>query len=405
MMRRGTQRRGVGAMCLLVAVSCQGKQVMSVTVPVKMDHNRMLVDAEMRGEEGNWHGACLWVDTGNPDFFISEAYARQLGVDLSEAKDGTVEGKLEISPPTGVRIGGFPVDLGGVRSYVVYEPAWLFTTMHNDANLPSTVLKKYHVVFDYPGQTLTLAAPGSMVPRGIRVPVSVHPVTGIVQIDAVIGGDSLSLAVDNGASYSFSSAELVSRCSAQHPDWPRSVGATGCANIWGWWPEEDVWPLLRLREVRCESVQFTDVGIVGLPMTFPLTTWYSRKTARPVDGLLGPNALKPFRIEIDYTTSSAYFERRADPDPHDMDLVGLTLRPVTDGSYVVLGAATKDGVAVVAGVEPGDTLLQVGDLVATGATMGAVMDALRGSPGEPRTLALGREGGRCKIDARVARLL
>jgi hypothetical protein len=47
-----------------------------------------------------------------------------------------------------------------VKSRVIFQPFWLFSTMHIDANLPATVLKKYNVVFDYPKQELTLAEPG-----------------------------------------------------------------------------------------------------------------------------------------------------------------------------------------------------------------------------------------------------
>ena len=79
------------------------------------------------------------------------------------------------------------------------------------ANLSSTVLKRYQVVFDYPARTLTIAKPGTLAHRGVRAPAAVNPETGIVQIDAVIDGDSLSFALDMGASYSFVDADVVAR--------------------------------------------------------------------------------------------------------------------------------------------------------------------------------------------------
>lgn len=177
------------------------------------------------------------MDTGNPDFFVSRGLARDSGVDLPE------EGKnTEIPSPTGVRIGGMSIHFAGVKSTVLSEPAWLSGTMHNDASMPSTVLKNYEVVFDYTKRVLTIGRPGSLKPRGQRIPAGIHPKTGIVQIDAVIGGDSLSFALDNGASYSFVSGEILERLCKKHPDWPRNTGAVGCANIWGWWPDEPSWP-------------------------------------------------------------------------------------------------------------------------------------------------------------------
>jgi hypothetical protein len=301
------------------------------------------------------------------------------------------------------------LDFSSVKSSIHPDSFWLFRTMHNDANLPSTVLRRYQVVFDYPRRRLTLAEPGSLKPRGVRAPASVHPETGIVQIDAILGEDSLSFALDNGASYSFTSDDVLARLAARHPEWARSTGALGCANIWGWWPQEPEWPVLRVPAIQWGPVHLADVGLAGLPRFFPngasLGDWYSLKTARRVDGFLGPNAFKAFRVEIDYADSSVYFEQGAEPEAHDMDIVGLTLRPEADGSYHVIGVARKDGRTTVEGVAPGDKLLKVGGLKVTGATMGTVVDALRGRPGETRALVLERAGRRFRVEAKVERFL
>jgi hypothetical protein len=186
-------------------------------------------------------------------------------------------------------------------------------------------------------------------------------------------------------------------------------GAVGCANIWGWWPEETEWTVARLPGIRWGSVKLIGVGLVGLPDFFEAGTslgeWYSKKTARPVHGFLGPNAFKAFRIEIDYANAAIYFEKGAEFDVHDMDLVGLTLRPEADGSYRVIGVARKGEKPAVPGVEPGDVLLRVGDLEAKGASMGTVVDALRGEPGDVRTLVLERDGKQVEVKARVERFL
>jgi hypothetical protein len=389
--------------------SPQEKPVRSVTVPVALDHNRMLVDAEFQLEDSSWRRTRVWIDTGAPDFFMSETLARDLGIDLGAAKEQTTDGNLEVQPPTGVRIDGMPLNFKGIKSKVMFEPRWLFSTMHIEANLPSTVLKQYQVVFDYPGRRLTVAEPGILEPRGVRASASISPKTGIVQIDAVINGESLSFALDNGASYSFLSDEVVTRLSQRQPSWPHGTGALGCANMWGWWPGEATWPILRVPEMHWGSVRLVNVGIAGLPKIFPngsgLGAWYSHKTARPVDGFLGSNALKAFRVEIDYANSAVYFEKGAEFDSRDMDLVGLTLRQEADGSYQVIGIAEKNGEPAVKSVEPGDKLLEVGGLKARGATMGTVVDALRGKPGDVRILVLERNGEPYRVEAKVERFL
>jgi hypothetical protein len=398
----------VAALCVLFAFSpSQNQEVRSATVPFVLDHNRMLVDAEIERGDGTFRKIRLWVDTGNPEFFMSESLARDLGIDLSQEnrpQSGTFQ-SLEVPPPAGIRIGGMPVDFTGVVSKVMFQPRWLFDTMHNDANLPATVLKRYDVVFDYPAETLTIAKPGAEKPRGTRAPAIIHPETGIVQIDAAIEGENLSFALDNGASYSFTSEDFVARLIERHSEWPRCTGAVGCANIWGWWPDEAEWPVVRVPRIDWGPVPLTGVGLAGLPDFFPngssIGEWYSRKTARPVAGFLGPNAFKAYRVEIDYAGSAVYFEKKSETDLRDMDLVGLTIRLGPDSVYEVVGTARREGLAPVEGVEPGDRLVEVDGLPTRGATMGTVVDALRGKPGEIRVLGLEREAKRLSVEARV----
>jgi C-terminal processing protease CtpA/Prc len=88
-----------------------------------------------------------------------------------------------------------------------------------------------------------------------------------------------------------------------------------------------------------------------------------------------------------------------------MDIVGLTLRPLNDGKYQVIGVVKREGIPVIDGIESGDILLQIDDLTTTGATMGTVVDALRGKPGEIYVLKLERDGKPFTVEATVERIL
>ena len=379
----------------------------AVTVPFTLDHNRLLVQAEIRRTDGSWRAALLWVDTGNPNMMVSETLARDVGIDLAGAQRTAEGGVLEVPPPT-VRIGGMPIRFDSVATRVHFEPFRIFRTMPIDGNLPSTVLQRYHVVIDYPRRTLTLAWPGTVRPRGVRASASVNRTTGIVQIDALVAGDTMSFALDIGASYSMVSGDVLARLAARHADWPRMTGAIGCANIWGWWPEESAWPVVRVPKIDWGGVPLRGVAIAGLPDFFGglgLGGWYSRKTARPVVGFLGPNAVRGLRVEIDYAGSAMYFERGAASDAPEFDLVGLTVQAQPDGRYVVAGVAPYQGQPSVEGVQAGDVLLEVGGLRVPGASMGTVVDALRGRPGDSRALVLERNGTRVNVTATVRQVL
>jgi hypothetical protein len=393
------------SIAVIFLVNCSRSNTHVVTVPFQLDHNRMRVNAEIQKPDSSWRNVLLWVDTGNPEFFVSESLAVNLGIDLPDALTKSKINAIELTKPANIRMGGMALNFEGINTKVMFRSKWLFSTMHIDANLPSTVLQKYQVVFDYPQKKLTLAESGSIKHIGEHCAAIVNQNTGIVQINAEIYGDSLSFALDNGASYSFTSEAVLDKILTHQGDCPKMKGALGCANIWGWWPGEEAWNIIRVPEIKWGSVTFSEVGLVALPDSFPLAIWYSRKSARPVDGILGPNVFKSCRVEIDYPGSAVYFNKGPESDFHDMDMVGLTLRPEMDGNYSIIGVAEKDGIPAVEGIESGDILVKVDDLTVKNSTMGTVIDALRGKPGDTHQLILQREGKQFEVVGTVKRFL
>jgi hypothetical protein len=293
---------------------------------------------------------------------------------------------------------------------IKFQPFWLFSTMQIDGNLPSAVLKKYHIILDYPKQQLTIAQPGSVKPRGIASSASIHPQTGIVQLDATLDGNLYSFALDMGASYSFISEEFLAAILGKHPELNKITGTLGCANMWGWWPaNEQLFTLVRIPEIQWGNVVLKNVGIAGVPDFSPngptLGQWYSLKTVRPVNGFLGSNVFKNYRLEIDYLNSMVYFEKGTEPDMAEMDMVGLSVRQLPDYSYQVVGIVNKNGKTSVEGVEPGDIITYIDGYHTKGATMGNVVDKLRGNVGDKRVLLLERNGKQLRIEAHVEHFL
>ncbi len=317
---------------------------------------------------------------------------------------------MAVPAPASLRIGNFYLDTDSVNTIVMFQPYWLFTTMHNDANLPSSILRKYNIVFDYPNGEFTIALPNSTKPKGTESRATIHPETGIIQMDAFLDGDSLSFALDIGASYSFISEETLLKFSARNPSWPNITGTLGCANMWGWWPaNEQQFPVVRIPQIQWGSEVFTDIGFVGVTKFSPdgptLGEWYSRKTAKPVDGFIGPNALKGYRVEIDYANSLVYFEKGKDNDPTEMDMVGMSVRQLPDSTYQVVGLVQRNGKTCVEGIEPEDIIISIDDFQTKGATMGTVVDKLRGKPGDIRKIVINRNGQEVIVNARVEHFL
>ncbi|MHB8526875.1 MAG: hypothetical protein ACYDD2_12050, partial [Candidatus Acidiferrales bacterium] len=82
---------------------------------------------------------------------------------------------------------------------------------------------------------------------------------------------------------------------------------------------------------------------------------------------------------------------------------GIIVGPTARGGYIVVGVAQQHGKSTVEGVMANDELISVDGAAVTGATMGKVLTALHGSPGEIRKLVLKRRGKEFTVEEKVTR--
>jgi hypothetical protein len=249
--------------------------------------------------------------------------------------------------------------------------------------------------------------------------------TGLISVAVSAGGHTYKAAVDNGSAYTWFSERTVQDWIREHPDWERGTGAVGESNMQmaSWWSSlfylfpgasrsprmveflerhspgnrESKGTIVRLPEIAVGSVQLRQIGVFGVEDVFD---WYSQKTPGPVVGWLGGNILKSFRLTIDFPNHMTYWQRQSDPDPRDLDQVGLTLLALND-DYFVVGIASQNGRRTVDGIQVGDRLVQVDGLRATGASRAAVLSALHGRVGEIRTIAVERDAKQVTVQASV----
>jgi hypothetical protein len=369
------------------------------TVLFTLDHNRMIAEVEFVRPDGSIRRASAWVDTGNQYLIVSEPLAQELGLEATGLEPGghSVE---SASPAPPVRLGGLSLAVDGVRTRV-HPGDRVRPGVPAEANLPASLLKHEHVIFDYLTQRLTVARPGTLEPEGVAIPCRVNPDTGLFMIAATIDGDTVPMGVDTGSAGTWISTDLTSEWGARHPDWPHATGAAGSTNFFGS-QLEPTGILMRLPELRLGTLDVGDVATLGLAQS--LFDWYSEKSAGAVSGWIGANVLRHFRLEVDFPGGMTYWEQGDAVYGEDLDIVGLTLRPEEDNSLTIVGVVMIDGRPVVEGVRPGDKLIRVGDLDVASATMGAVVEAMRGRPGDTRTLVIDRDGERITVDAEVLRL-
>ena len=396
------------AFCLLTALSLAQDRTASlseprsVTVPATIDHNRVVIDADLPLPDGSTQRVHAWVDNGNPDLELSRHLATLLG--LAVACD---DHSCWSPPPREMWVGGMRISLAEVKeAKIPLKPVTaasvLASGMNVEINLPSTVLRHYAVLIDFPEHRFSIGEPGTLHFRGSSGKVMINPENGLIQIPSQIEKKKYNLALDVGSCISFLSDEVFHSLATEHPDWPHMTGAVGSANMWGL-DDEPQWKLMRVDRLPYGPLFLTDVAFVDFPTD--RMDFFSKRAGVPTAGLLGANELLNYRVGLDYAHSTVYFEIGRLFTFPDFDVIGLILRPEDDGRFTILGVADFEGKPSVDGVQPGDQLVAVDGIPVHRATMGQVWAMLGGSPEQERRLTIERAGKPFALAAKVHRFL
>jgi hypothetical protein len=374
----------------------------TAVVPMELDHYRITVEVTFPRPDGTSRRARAWIDTGGTDVVLAESLARDLGVDLSAMPTGGGRSIATAAPVPELRIADWALTAPG-RTLSVFPGRHSRPGVDSECTLPALLFRGLRVVFDYPAKRVRLSRPGAETPVGVAVPIRVHPETGLFMVEATIAGEKTMLGVDTGSAGTWISQRLTESWTRQHPDWPRAVGAAGSTNFFGF-PFETQGTLLCLPGVTLGPLACAEeIAVLGLDQK--MFDWYSQKSAAPVTGFLGGEFLSHFRLEVDWASGQSWWQAAPQTRPRDLDIIPITLKAEADGSLSIAGVVTGASIPVVQSVSAGDQLLSVGEWDATRATMGRVIEALRGRPGEERRLRLRRAGQEVAVMLRVEALL
>jgi hypothetical protein len=373
-----------------------------VTVPAVIDHNRVVINVDLPLPNGSTQKIRAWVDNGNPDLYLSRRVATLLGLNVTCG-----EHECSAPPPSELSVGGMAIPLTGVKqAKIPLKPvsaaAVLAPGMNVEINLPSSILRHYDVLVDFPDRKFSIGAPGTIHFEGVSEKVQIHAENGLIQVPSKIEGKKYDLALDMGSCTSFLSEEIFDKLATEHPDWPQMTGAVGSANMWGM-PEEPKWRVMRVDRMEYGPLFLTNIAVVSLPKN--IVDFLEKRAGMPTVGLIGSNMLQNYRVGLDYAHSTVYFDLGRTFNFPDFDVVGLVLRPEDDGGFTILGVADFEGKPSVAtgpvGVQAGDHLVAVDGIPVQGSTMGQVWSMLGGTPGQERKLTIERGGKELSLAATV----
>lgn len=373
----------------------------STTVPITLDHNRIIIDVRFPMPDGSKKRVRAWVDNGNPEIWITGDLAKTLSLaPIAEAEKNAKV--VPMQPPKDIIIGGLTIhlDVKEVKAAMGFDSVAPGSSA--EFTIPSTVLRHYDVVVDYLNRELTLASPGTLHFEGDSTKVMVNPQDGLIQVASTLDGEKQNLALDLGASWGLISSVEFDKLRKAHPSWAHMTGAVGSANMWGD-AEEARWELLRIPSLQYGSLRLSGVGVASFSKEN--MDFFGKRAGIPTIGLIGANALLNYRVGLDYAHDMVYFKQTSKNRPPDMDVVGLVLKPEKDDHYSVLAVADYEGKPSVPEVKAGDVLVSVDGTPPTGGTMGQTWSLLGGSPGDVRTLVFDRGGKQFTVQATVRRFL
>jgi hypothetical protein len=370
----------------------------SATVPITLDHNRVIIDVYFPMPDGSKTRVRGWIDPGDTKISITEALAKKLGLAISDGKPD----ERKSQAPRELLVGDMHIDLGDLKEASALNEESIAPGSSASIKLPAPILRHYDVLIDYLNREFTIGAPGSVHFEGTAVPASVGESNGLLQMQCNIASQKNTISFDPGTSVSWMSGESLANWHKAHPAWPSMIGAVGPANLWGL-QSEPTWQVLRIPAIGCGSVEVTNA--IAVPFDKETMDWYQNRAGVPTIGLIGADALLNFRIGLDYAHSTIYFKQLSKYTPPGIDVVGVTLKPEEDGRYTIIGVAEHGGKSSVPDVKVGDTLMTVDNARVKGGTMGQAWSLLSGTPGDARSLGLIRDGKPLTVKATVVRFL
>ena len=254
----------------------------SVTVPVTLDHNRVVIDVYLPLSDGSTKRVRGWVDTGDPELQMSQRMAKLMGLAI------TCDANICSAPsPREIMIGAMKISLAALKEVrIPLKPgsaaSVMVPGMSAEIKIPSSVLRNYDVLINFPDREFSIGLPGSLNFKGVKSKMLVNA-SGFIQIPSKIANKNYSLGLDVGSSISFLSEELFDKLAAAHPEWPRMTGAVGPANMGELGDDEPKWKLMRVDRLQYGPLYLTDVAVADFPKNF--SAFFEKDAGSAIAGL------------------------------------------------------------------------------------------------------------------------
>jgi predicted aspartyl protease len=167
-----------------------------------------------------------------------------------------------------------------------------------DGNIGHGFLRHFRVTVDYERQSLTLCSPDEPAdsrPARAELPFRLaHPAKPLIVLPVKANGHDFQFALDTGASITVISPEAARRCGVEGVAMPSMTGGGGAVPS-----AAGTLKSLAIDRVSISRVRVAIADFVGM---------LARVTGAPMDGIIGTNVLRRFRVTIDYPAERLVLE-------------------------------------------------------------------------------------------------
>ncbi|MEP6778461.1 MAG: pepsin/retropepsin-like aspartic protease family protein [Gemmatimonadaceae bacterium] len=280
------------------------------TVTLSVEANRPYIDITFTRADGSERKAHFLLDTGGGGFLFTEPLARDLGLTWGDVMQEEGSEMAIVKTLPAVRIGDFSIELNPQRIVVMIGkdnilPERAVGRGRAEGMFPAHLLSKYHVVFDYPAATFTIAKPGVLTPRGAVFPMPVGRPSGFPRTEITVDGKTYGMLIDTGASFTMVSDSVLKSWGDAHKDWERHTGAFGEAATLGGQTIETMF----VPTATWATFQIAPLGVTS-QRTGTFEKYMSQMMAGPIVGSLAGNVLKHYRLELDYANQKLYVSEK-----------------------------------------------------------------------------------------------
>lgn len=315
----------LSCLALVAAAPCAAQERgKPLTLPARFDEHRIYVEPVTEAGQT----IEFYTDTGG-GLFVTRAAAERLGL-ATENLGGEGEEAFHVATLPPFRAdASIPLPSSRAGRIPVYAPSPKETAsslMRFDGMLGQEWFAGRVWTFDYPRQRLLLRAAGDVpdveaahrLPLGFKTDEAGKRVLDFPRVQVGIDGATLDLLFDTGAM-----TELTPAALAAVRDGGKATRATSfitATQFEAWRKAHPDWRVIEEAEVGSGQamIEVPEVAFAGYTIG---PVWFTRRADpnfhefmsqfmdRRVEGALGGNALRHFRITVDYPAATAYVER------------------------------------------------------------------------------------------------